>query len=144
MNQQRSIDTVLFDWPHKDPHLRGSQCAACGTVSFPVAASCPKCSASKVHNVPLAKEGTLWSWTVQNFPLASPPYPAELSGENFKPFAVGYVELADQVRVVSRLEGDVSQGFEIGSPMTIKFDKYYTESDGTEVINYSFAAKSAE
>ena len=144
MTEQRSIDPVLFDWPHKDPHLRGSQCKQCGTVSFPAAGSCPKCSSTEVSNVPLAKSGKLWSWTVQNFPLASPPYPEELSGDNFKPFAVGYVELEDQVRVVSRLEGDVSKGFEIGTEMAIQFDKYYTQADGTEVINYSFAAVDAQ
>lgn len=140
MSQQRSIDSALFDWPSDNPHLIGSRCGDCGTVNFPAAASCPRCSSGNIHLIPLGTKGTLWSWTIQNFPLASPPYPAELSGDNFKPFAVGYVELPGQVRVVSRLEGDLIKGFEIGTPMTIQFQPYYTDADGNEVINYSFAA----
>ena len=143
MAQQQSIDTHLFDWPHAEPHLRGSQCSDCDTITFPAAASCPKCSSTTIKNVPLARSGTLWSWTIQNFPLASPPYPAELSGDNFKPFGVGYVELPNQVRVVTRLEGDVEKGFKIGTPMTIQFKPYFSQEDGTEVINYSFAATDA-
>lgn len=142
MTTQRSIDPLLFDWPHSAPHLVGSKCSSCETVNFPVAASCPRCSSNEIKIVPLANSGTLWSWTVQNFPLASPPYPAELSGEHFKPFAVGYVELPGQVRVVTRLNGDLEEGFEIGSPMEIQFEPFFTDEDGTEVINYSFSAVS--
>ena len=47
-------------------------------------------------------DGVLWTWTVQRFPPKSPPYvpPAD----EFTPFAVGYVELADGSRVEAVLD----------------------------------------
>ena len=50
----------------------------------------------------LSTEGSLWSWTVQRFPPASPPFPSS-DGEPFEPFTLGYVELPGEVRVISRL-----------------------------------------
>jgi uncharacterized OB-fold protein len=64
----------------------------------------------------LSPRGTLWTWTVQCFAPKSPPY---AGGEDFEPYAVGYVELPGEVRVETRLT-DVDPGqLEIGMPMEL-------------------------
>ena len=48
----------------------------------------------------LPRKGTLWTWTVQQFP---PPHPYAGDLDNFVPFGVGYVELPEGIRVEARL-----------------------------------------
>ena len=76
------------------PRLLGSRCAACGTVVFPAAQSCPRCSGAVMEPHALAERGTVWSWTVQGF-CPKPPYLPPPGG--FVPFAVGYVDLGEVI-----------------------------------------------
>jgi uncharacterized OB-fold protein len=99
-----------------EPRLVGSECNVCGTVTFPRQGSCPRCTSEDVRERLLSPRGTLWTWTVQCFPPKSPPY---AGGEDFEPYAVGYVELPGEVRVETRLT-DVDPGqLEIGMPMEL-------------------------
>lgn len=82
--------------------LRGSRCAGCDNVAFPVAAGCQRCGSAEVAPVDLTGRGTVWSHTVQRFAPKSPPYVPPAEG--FTPFAVGYVELPEGVRVEAVLE----------------------------------------
>ena len=50
----------------------------------------------------LAREGTLWTWTVQGFRPKSPPYEGPVE---FEPYPVGYVELPGEVKVETRAGG---------------------------------------
>ena len=84
------------------PPLRGSRCASCGNVAFPVAAGCQRCGSGEVAPLDLASQGTVWAHTVQRFAPKSPPYVPPAEG--FVPFAVGYVELPDGVKVEAVLE----------------------------------------
>ena len=84
------------------PPLVAGRCAACGTVAFPLRDRCPGCG-DDLERIHLPARGTLWTWTTQGFPPKSPPYVADAEGEEFVPFAVGYVELAGYVRVEGRL-----------------------------------------
>jgi uncharacterized OB-fold protein len=60
----------------------------------------------------LSAEGVLWTWTVQRFAPKSPPY--QPPPEGFRPFAVGYVELPDGVRVEAVIEVDDLASVRIG------------------------------
>lgn len=82
--------------------LRGSRCAECDNVAFPVAVGCQRCGSADVVPVDLTGRGTVWSHTVQRFAPKSPPYVPPAEG--FTPFAVGYVELPEGVRVEAVLE----------------------------------------
>jgi uncharacterized OB-fold protein len=59
--------------------------------------------------VPLARTGTLWTYTVQGFRPKS-PYDGP---EEFSPYAVGYVDLGE-VLVESRLDVPVGHRLVIG------------------------------
>jgi uncharacterized OB-fold protein len=54
---------------------------------------------------------------VQRYAPKSPPYQAPPGG--FEPFALGYVELAQGVRVAAVLEVDDLDGISIGMPLTV-------------------------
>ena len=136
--KQIPIAPGLFSWPSNDPRLLGSQCAACGVVTFPTQQSCPACSGQDVETIELARRGTLWTWTIQGFPPNRPPYIGPETAENFKPFGVGYVELPGQVRVESRLKcKDVSK-LKIGMEMELVVEKYVVDDAGREVMAYFF------
>jgi uncharacterized OB-fold protein len=99
-----------------EPRLIGSQCNACATVTFPRQGSCPRCTSEDVRERLLSPRGTLWTWTVQCFEPKSPPY---AGGEDFEPYAVGYVELPGEVRVETRLTDVDHDELEIGLPMEL-------------------------
>jgi uncharacterized OB-fold protein len=99
-----------------EPRLIGSECNVCGTVTFPRQGSCPRCTSENVRERLLSPRGTLWTWTVQCFPPKSPPY---AGGEDFEPYAVGYIELPGEVRVETRLTAVDPGELEIGMPMEL-------------------------
>lgn len=82
--------------------LEGSRCPACGNVAFPVASGCQRCGSDRTTSLELSRTGRVWGWTVQRFPPKSPPYVAPAEG--FRPFAVGYVELPEGVKVEAVLD----------------------------------------
>jgi uncharacterized OB-fold protein len=82
--------------------LEGSRCDHCGTVAFPVSGSCSRCGLGGSSTVRLSTEGTVWAYTVQRFPPKSPPYMPPADG--FRPFAVGYVELPEGIKVEAVLD----------------------------------------
>jgi uncharacterized OB-fold protein len=92
----------VFTWPSDEPRLIGSRCAACGIVTFPRQESCPRCASTEMAEHLLSRRGRLWAWTTQEFPPPTPPY-AGPTGDAFVPYGVGYVELAGEVRVETRL-----------------------------------------
>lgn len=101
----------------ENPRLIGSECRRCGTVTFPRQGSCPRCTSEDVTERLLAREGTLWTWTIQYFCPKAPPYAGDR--EAFEPYGVGYVELPGEVRVESLLTVDDPQQLEIGMPMEL-------------------------
>lgn len=84
------------------PQLTGSRCGRCDNVAFPPATGCQRCGAEAMVVVPLGRAGIVWGHTVQRFAPKSPPYVPPVEG--FAPFAVGYVELPDGVKVEAVLE----------------------------------------
>jgi uncharacterized protein len=121
MLDQRAFTPVaegLLTGTAEEPQLLGAECRRCGTVTFPAQGSCPRCTAQDMLERPLARQGTLWTWTIQCFPPKSPPY-AVADPEAFEPFGVGYVELPGEVRVEARLTESDPQRLRIGMPMEL-------------------------
>ena len=104
----------LIDVVDGQPRLLGSRCGSCGTETFPVQSSCPRCSSEDVEPVELATRGTVWTWTVQRF-APKPPFRAP---KVFQPFALGYVDLGT-VRVEARLGGKPVEQWKIGDPVRL-------------------------
>jgi uncharacterized OB-fold protein len=101
-----------------EPVLIGSQCRRCETVTFPRQDACPRCTSTETTRRELAREGTLWTWTIQRFRPKSPPYAGD-EDQEFEPYGVGYVELPGEVRVEARLTESDPARLRIGMPMEL-------------------------
>ena len=133
----RPIGEGLFTWPAPEPALLGSRCNDCGRVSFPAQDSCTACCSTDVTVEELPRRGTLWTWTIQRF-MPKTPYNSGETPDTFKPYGVGYVELAGAVRVEGRLTEKDPDKIRIGMDMEVVFDTYRTEDDGSEVVGFAF------
>lgn len=96
--------------------LQGSCCSGCAVTAYPAEEACPRCGGPAEPAV-LQGTGRLWTWTVQRYAPKSPPYQAPPGG--FVPFALGYVELVEGVRVAAVLEVDDLDDVRIGMPLTV-------------------------
>ena len=125
----------LFAGSLETPRLLGSRCEACGETTFPAQKGCPSCTSQKCEEIALSPRGTLWTWTIQNFP---PPHPYLGDPENFVPFGVGYVELAEGVRVESRLTESDAQRLSIGMEMELTLEPFGQDDEGREIVTFAF------
>jgi uncharacterized protein len=133
----RAVAEGLFVEDGAEVRLVGSECEACGVVTFPTQASCPRCTSRRVRERLLARSGTLWSWTIQCFPPKSPPY-AGADTDAFEPYGVGYVELPGEVRVETLLTVNDPDRLRIGMPMELSLiTAPGREDDG--VVTFAFA-----
>jgi uncharacterized OB-fold protein len=132
----------LFTESTDAPQLIGSRCTACGMVTFPMQDSCPRCASTEMTEHLLARRGTLWAWTTQNFPPPSPPY-AGATGKAFVPFGVGYVDLGD-VKVETRLTTADPDELTIGTEMELVIEPFRADGDGNDVMTFAFRPVVAE
>lgn len=107
----RAIAEGLFTGEER-PRLVGGRHRATGRIVFP----CPEGCDHEPH--PLRRDGTLWSWTVQRYRPKTPPYAGP---EAFVPWVLGYVELAGETIVESRIEGVAFDAVRIGMPLVLDF-----------------------
>ena len=77
-----------------------TRCTACGTLSFPPRNLCRECWSRNLEWVPLAPHGRLYSFTRVHV------VPGAFSAD--APYAIGIVDLADGVRLMCRMMGEVS------------------------------------
>jgi uncharacterized OB-fold protein len=123
---KRTVDDALFTETPDGPALRGSRCVDCGAHTFPVQGGCPRCTGSAMQEVPLARTGTLWSWTVQGF-TPKTPYTGTAA---YEPYGVGYVELSGQLIVEARLVETDPKELEIGMPVELVLTPFRDDEDG--------------
>ena len=120
------ISDDIFYSDTGNPALLGGRSKLTGEYKFPFPLSSER---ENYERVPLKREGRLWTFTTQRFP-PSRPYIRITDPEQFKPFALGYVELEGQVIVETLIEIDDFDDLKIGMPMTlIKVD--YPRGDGS-------------
>jgi uncharacterized protein len=110
--------------------LIGGRCTTCHRHSFPVGAVCPWCGAMPVDQVLLSATGTLWGFTTIG--TAPPGYRGPV------PFGFGVVELADGIRIVTRLAAADISALVFGMPMRLTTDVVDLDDEGNEVVTWSF------
>ena len=118
------------------PRLLGGRRKSDGKYAFPMPTGT---QAALYDQVELACEGTLWSYTVQRF-RPKTPYAGPGDDTTFKPYAVGYVELPDQIIVESPLRADDFSDLKIGMPMRLTLIPFREDPDGVQVMTYGFEA----
>jgi uncharacterized OB-fold protein len=132
--RQEPVADGLFTWPSDSPQLIGSR--RDGRYSFP--------ARDGEEMVLLARRGTLWGFTTQQFRPPSPPYDGNDTAETFRPYAIGYVELPDQLLVQARFTESDPDKLRIGQEMELTVVPYTTRPDGTEVLTFAFAPITGE
>ena len=113
------------------PALLGNRCTTCGTVFFPKASFyCPNpaCQGEQFEETPLSRVGRIWSYTDAQY---QPPPPYVPRSEDYTPFAIAAVELADEQMVVL---GQVADGYtvadlKVGQQVEMVVEELFTEGD---------------
>ncbi|WP_221348995.1 bifunctional MaoC family dehydratase N-terminal/OB-fold nucleic acid binding domain-containing protein [Streptomyces beigongshangae] len=90
------------------------RCTECGTPRFPWLPGCNSCGCPEWDTVETAGEGTVYSYVVMHHP----PFPAF-----DPPYAVGLVELAEGVRIISNVVGVPHDRVRIGMPVRLEFER---------------------
>ena len=129
VSKQEPVAGGLFTWPSDEPALIGSK--RDGRLSFPARPG--------DEEILLERRGTLWGFTTQQFRPPSPPYDGNDTAESFQPYALGYVELPDQLLVQARFTEADPDKLTIGQEMELRIVPYTTRPDGTEVLTFAFA-----
>lgn len=97
MKSKVSFQKAFFRLSPSDPEdgdLVGSRCRRCGKVSFPKVLVCSQCfTDSQVEDIPLSKEGKLYTYSVIH--VKHPRFGS--------PYVTGYVDLPEGVRVCARI-----------------------------------------
>ena len=114
--------------------LVGGRRRADGKVVFPLPQGAER---ADYEAMDLAAEGTLWSFTVQRFRPKSPPYAGADDERSFKPYALGYVELAGQIIVESRLKVADFADLKIGMPMRV-IEAAFPTVGNPDTVTYAF------
>ena len=137
--RQVPVAEGLFTWPSGEPKLIGARCASCGLVGFPAGTACQRCGGTEVTEKLLPDRGTLWTFTTQDFRPPSPPYDGADTAKTFRPYALGYVELAGEVMIEARLTEPDPARLAIGQPMKLAIVPYSVTEDGDEIMTFAFA-----
>lgn len=109
-------------------HLLGSRCTSCGTYCFPQRSlSCPNpaCAGRQLDEVPLSREGTVWSCTTNRY---QPPRPY-VSREPFEPYSIAAVELAAEKMVVLGQVADGAGPLAIGRRVELVLETLYEDDE---------------
>jgi len=128
------VDPSLVTIVDGELALVGSACGTCATVTFPNQTSCPRCTGADVAPHALPRDGTLWAFTVQRF---APKAPYVASGAAFVPYAVGYVNLGDEVLVESRLVTDDLASLRIGQAVRLVVEAIPAD-EGEAITTFAF------
>ncbi|MFJ8360709.1 bifunctional MaoC family dehydratase N-terminal/OB-fold nucleic acid binding domain-containing protein [Streptomyces sp. NPDC093984] len=94
------------------------RCGDCGTPRFPWLPGCNACGSPEWDTFEASGAGTVYSYVV----LHHPPFPAF-----DPPYAVGLIELAEGVRIVSNVTGVPYDKVRIGMPVRLAFERYDEE-----------------
>ena len=98
-----------------------------------------------MHQVALATSGRLWTWTIQGFEPKT-PYAGE---QPFRPYGVGYVELAAEaegaspVLVETRLSEHDADRLRIGQEWELEIVPFRRDPDGHQLVTFSFRPSAA-
>ncbi|MFE6159037.1 bifunctional MaoC family dehydratase N-terminal/OB-fold nucleic acid binding domain-containing protein [Streptomyces sp. NPDC056486] len=94
------------------------RCGGCRALRFPWLPGCNVCGSLVWDTVEASGEGTVYSYVVMHHP----PFPAF-----DPPYAVGLIELAEGVRMVSNVVGVPSDKVRIGQPVRLEFQQVDAE-----------------
>jgi len=134
MNTAKKVPIREGLWNAEEPpRLLGSQCNQCGEVLFPKRDGrlCSYCQSDNLKEVVLSRRGKIYSNTVV---MQRPPvyYLGEV------PYALGFVELPEGVRIETLFTGCNPDDLHIGMDVEVVIEKLNDDEQGNEVMAYKF------
>ena len=127
--EEQDFPSGSIDWSSEGPTLIGMACGACSARAFPYRDTCLNCGdAAHIERVALTGRGRLYAMTVIHH--AAPGFQA--------PYAVGYVDLDDGVRVFTHLAGEPAD-HHLDAPVTIVAATLPVGERGTMAATFQFA-----
>ncbi len=115
------------------PQLIGSRCRNCGEVFFPQRdlGLCSNCQSTNLDQIKLSSRGKIYSYTVV---MQRPPeyYQGDV------PYAIGFVELPEGVRIETLFTGCNLEELKIGMDVEMVIEKLQGDEAGNEILAYKF------
>lgn len=108
------------------PVLIGGCCAQCKGRMFPACPVCPACASEDVQEEAMPRSGLVYSFSIVHAGAQSWR----------KPFTVGYVDLANGVRLFAHLRGPVT----IGAQVELARGVLGVEPGGASIVSFIFEA----
>jgi uncharacterized OB-fold protein len=78
--------------------------------------------------------GTLWSFAIQDYP---PPAPVKFD-EPYKPYAMGFIDLDDGLRVLGRIDVEDPYSIEPGIKVRLVLGALAHDAEGNQIIGWKF------
>ena len=107
--------------------LVANKCKSCGQIFFPKASLCLTCTNDDMEELQLSRRGKLYAYTIGRMPSM-----------HFKPpYAIGYVDMPEGIRIFAPLKMTDDTPVHIGMDMEVVIEELWQEDD-KEVIGYKF------
>lgn len=120
----------LFTLDDEEPRLIGGRARSRGSYFFPksLAGSDPACLGDEIDEVLLSRTGRLWSFTTGEY---APPAPFVIPDDEFEPYVVAAVELAEESLVVlgQVVTGVSVDDLSVGMEMEMVIDVLYSDDE---------------
>jgi uncharacterized protein len=111
------------------PFLVGGRCAKCSYTTLEVRPICPSCWAQgSMHPTPIGRRGRLYTYTVIH----------QLPAGYAESFAVGYVDLAEGIRVFAHIE-NTPEALRIGRELELTIAPLKRDDKGTNLHGPRYA-----
>lgn len=107
--------------------LLANRCKSCKQVFFPKAVSCLSCFNEDMEELKLSRKGKLYSYSIGHMP----------SSHFQPPYAIGYVDMPEGVRIFTPLKMVEGKPFKVGMEMEATIEKLWQEGE-KEIIGYKF------
>ena len=114
------------------PHILGSKCSSCGKVFFPQQSLCTDCLKEGTNReYPLGERGTIYSYTIVERESLAP--------KGFQvPYAYGYIQFPEGVRVLSKIVGWSPDTIKIDAPVEMVLEEIRQNAEGEKVMGFRF------
>ncbi|WP_210592194.1 OB-fold domain-containing protein [Streptomyces sp. GESEQ-35] len=109
------------------------RCTGCATLRFPWLPGCNACGGLDWDTVEASGEGTVYSYVVMHHPPFAAFTESDHAADAAGPYAVGLIELAEGVRMISNVVGVPYDKVRIGLPVRLEFQRY-EDADGALVL----------
>lgn len=137
MNSKSTVAAIegWYTMDSDEPRLLGTRCDECGTYYFPKQESyCrnPGCDSEQFSEVPLSREGTIWSYTNACY---QPPEPF-VAADPFEPFSIAAVELDEEKMIVlgQVIEGVGVEQLRVGQRVELVLETLYQDDETNKVV----------